>query len=261
MYKNHTITADMPLDEKMFYAERLMPKMYSGSYAIIPLMLTLPIFSVAREGASHIDAVWTRKGVGSVRYTGPQLSQSHLTVLLGLAHMRRGDVVDNVIAFRPTTFLASIGWSDNERNIARLKELLDDLYAGRMRVWGIDEVEADAARVSIISEWKPSLDSGEWHVYLSPTVLRLFNGHLTRLNTAKRQQLREGLATFLFGYISANSCDLAFSYEELHKASGSEAAVMKRFGEEVRSHLTKFKALGIIKNFEQVRGGVKVWKN
>lgn len=257
-------------DEKRFYAEHSMPSMYAGYHAIIPLVLTLPIFSISRANGEVINDVWTRKAReigGTVRYMGKQLSQSHLTVLLRLAHLRRGDVVDNVITFRPSTFCASIGWSDNSRNKKRLEEILDDLFTAKMKVWGNEETEEQAARVSIVTEWKPGCEAtAEWSVYLSPTVLRLFQGHLTRMHTDKRQLLREGMATFLFGFVSAHNCAKGFAYEELHAASGSAGTCGDDFKKDVRKQLDSLKALGIIVNYEQQKNKdtgevtVRVWK-
>jgi hypothetical protein len=224
----------------------------SASYAIVPLMLTVPVFTIARGvSGQHIDKTFHRAGVGYVRYIGPQLTQSHLSVLLGLAKMFGGELVgkDSVLDFRPSTFLSSIGWSDKRENKLRLIELLEDLSRGFLKIWDEGSDERYALRTHLVASFKPSEDrTAAWRVSLDLTVLDLFSekdAARTFLSVKERGQLREGLATFLHGYIKANTCYLLFSVPELYAASGSTGDIAQ-FRDDVKVQLGKLQAAGVI---------------
>ena len=225
--------------------------MFKETLKISPLALVVPLFSIARdrEAFNYVNEVWSRKGRGALRYTGPRLTQSHQTVLFTLANLRAGEVVSNAFDFRPCELLKAMGWSTNTRNITRLRCLLDDLKVGNLRIWRDDEnEEMNALRVSFISTFKPS-DTCPWHVRLSEELMPLFGAGLTHINLPRRSGLKEGLATFLYGFLSAESCSLPFSFEDIREASGSGATDVGDFGKSVKGVLEAFKATGLINDF------------
>jgi hypothetical protein len=252
-------------EEKDFYGPRLMPKMYSQTAKIAPVALVTPIFTVRRakdgEQLPVINKVFFRKGRGFVRYKGATLTQSHLTVLLTLANVAAGGLIDGLRTFHPSELLRKMGWSENPGNIRRLRELLDQLKEGQVRLWpeGNDE-DANALRVSFLNHFLPSKDK-PWELALNRHLLPLlFGGNLTNVNLPTRASLREGLGTFLYGFICAESCRLPISYAELHAASGSKAKDLAQFAKDVRAQLDSFKAARIINGYTQHRGGVHVLK-
>lgn len=258
---------DCTLDELKHYGPRLMPNMYSQTAQIAPFALVMPIFTITRakpgEKLPVINQVFHRKGRGFVRYKGPTLTQSHLTVLLTLANVYAGGLSDALHTFYISELLSKMGWSDNADNISRVIDLLDDLKVGQLRFWAEDKDEhRNAQRESIISRFKPC-ENGQWELTLSEELLPLFAGtHLTNINLPTRQRLTEGLATFLYGFIKADSCALlqGFSYAELHAASGSQAKDLGQFAKDVRKRLDGFKVSGIIADYTQHRGGVRIRK-
>lgn len=249
------------LQEAAFDAARTMPAMYKQTLAIAPLVLVVPLFSIARDCDDEINVVWSKKGRGHLRYRGPRLTQSHQTVLFTLANLRAGEVVSNAFDFSPYELLTAMGWSTNGRNVARLREMLDDLKDGSVRLWNDGEIEdKEALRINFVSTFKPS-DKGAWHVTLSEDLLPLFAvKNLTQINLPKRGALQEGLGTFLYAFIRAESCMLPFTYKEILEASGSEAKILKNFGIEVKRVLQGLKTAGLIQDFRIERGGFRVLK-
>ena len=259
-------------DERRFYAERSLPKLYAGSYAIMPMVLKLPVFAVG-HGGEAVDATYSLKGFGHLRFRGTQLSQSDETLFLTLVHSARGRIAHGLIRFTRAALAEALGWSDHGKSRkddgargrfyafdARVRQSLERLFEARLSIWREDETEADAVNVRLVAEYKVG-DSGEWHVWLSPTVLRLFQGTLTYLNIAKRRALREGLATALYGLVCANNCTRPFAIEDIHTAVGSAAADMAEFGREVRKQLQAMKSAGVIKEWSiPRRGRIRVYK-
>lgn len=252
-------------DEAAFYAPYLAPAMNVNTASVTPLVLEVPLFAVVRKKASAeplaaVNAVWSKKGRGFLRYEGPQLTQSHLTVLLTLINRRAKAVVSEVFEFRPSELLAAMHWSDNVRNIARLTQLLDDLKKGQVRLWKEGQDEArNALRVSFVDVFQPS-DDELWRVTLSKELMPVFGGNLTYVDLRTRAALTEGLATFLHGYIAANSGALPITYRQLHTACGSGTSDMGEFAASAKAALTRLKDVGAIQDFKLQHGGFRVMK-
>lgn len=250
LYQLLALDDGMPLSQRAPAADPTMPEMFAN-YGVIPLLLTVPLFSVTRKPARHIDQTFTRAGVGSINYSGPQLTQSHLSVLLGLARLFGGEAVgcNFVKEFRPSTFLASIGWSDKHENKVRLVQLLEDLSRGNLKLWKTGGSELYSLRTHIVHKFEPSDDrTVAWKIALDDTILNLFSAHLNRtyLGVSERSQLREGLGTFLHGYIRANSCGFPIAFRAVYEACGSTTRFCD-FCCDVREHLDNLKALGLIR--------------
>lgn len=248
------------LAEANFYGEQSLPKMGATTVRLAPLLLEVPLFSVARNNSlAHVDATWSKAGRGSVRYRGPSLSQSHQTLFLTLIHVRAGQPVGNIIEFHPHELLKLMGWSDNSRNTKRLAQMLEDLFNARLDVWGADEVEGDAWSVRFFADKKTALKAGaKWSVSLSEKVLGLFRSHLSNINIRKRAELREGLATFLYGYVCANDGKVPFTMEALHKASGCETRA-GAFAAKVRDAMETLKLHGCVADFKADSKQVRVY--
>lgn len=251
-------------EERTFYAHRSLPAMFKQTLRIAPLALVVPLFSIARDKtgeAAEVNVVWSRAGRGHLRYRGPQLTQSHQTVLFTLANLRAGEVVSNAFSFCPTELLTKMGWSTKADNIVRLRELFDDLVVGRVRLWNEDEVEAsDALRVSFVSAFKPA-EKGNWYVTLSEDLLPLFAGNLTQINLPERASLSLGLATFLYAFVRAESCRLPFTFKEIRDAcGGSQAEALTDFAKRVKKVLAELKEKGLVQDYRLERGGFRVLK-
>lgn len=248
------------LDEAQDHASQSLPRMGATTVHVAPLLLEVPLFSVARNKSGlTLDATWTKAGRGSIRYRGPALSQSHQTLFLTLVHIRAGQPVGNVIEFNPSELLARMGWSDNGRNIERLRCLFDDLFDARLDIWGPTETERQALSVRFFADKHlPDQRGAQWSVSLSERVLTLFRGHLTFLNVRKRANLREGLATFLYGYVSANNGAVPLDIEGIRVASGSETRAGAFVGK-VREALDTLVEAGCIAKYRADGGKVRVY--
>lgn len=259
-----------------------VPTVYAGSYLISTLALVVPLFAIARRerdiGATkltseltyhalgYIEALWTSKGRGSVRYRGPRLTQAHQTLLLTLLKLRSEQPVSAPFEVEPRELLRVMGWSDSKARRARLRGILDDLTEARLRVWGPKQDEdTESLRTSLISSWQASA-TGAWTIELSAACAGLFSGYQTYLDVEVRQKLREGIATFMYGYIAANTGVLpsgdriAYPFRMLHELSGSTAKDLGEFGDSVCNALDQLKLLGVVKSYKRENGAVTVHK-
>ncbi|GJI97025.1 hypothetical protein RugamoR57_37430 [Duganella caerulea] len=238
------------------------------SSLLTPIALTTPLFSVYRRKSAtaalpHVTALYNANGRGYVRYEGPQLTQSHQTLLLALLQLQANRVVDEPLLTRPRDLILAMRWTDNKRNRERLAELIDDMHKSRLRIWAADQTErTDALRATLISSWQPSSDeTALWTINLDRSAASLFNATTpTHLNLNVRSQLQEGIATFLYGFVRANTCIVEYKFRDLQAICGSTAKDSGEFGDSVCAALDQLESLGVIKGHKRLRGAVKINK-
>jgi len=252
--------------ERAHLRAHTLPSMHGHSYLASPLLLVTPVFSIARRVGNesvHVDQTFEANGRGTVRYVGPRLSQSHQTLLFSLLKSHAGRLVWEPIYLTCRQLLAAMAWGDSPQNRARLRELLDDLHHAHLRLWhtGSNELE-DAVRTTVIAEWQPSSDeTAAWRIQLSPTAVNLFSyKQPTYLDMHQRGYLREGLATFLHGFIAANDCSYAYRLSYLQQQSGSTAKGGDDFLKQLKGVLQQLQIMGVIAGYTTSRGQVKIEK-
>lgn len=265
---------------------RVQP-VYTGYYNFSTLALSLPMFAVARRrraresdandklipvevrelaNLDHVDARWESRGRGCIVYRGPQLTQSHQTLLLNLLKSRSNGAINSPILIKPRALLSLMGWSDSAGNRARLLTLINDLRTARAQIWWVHMLDnAEDMKTTLITSSAPVADEkGRWEIVLGTSCLGLVNeekkGEITFLETKIRKELREGLASFMYGYTAANTSTKIFPYKyrDLHELSGATDENMGQFSASVRKVLDQLKELGAIKGYEKIRAGVIV---
>lgn len=167
--------------EAQFNAENSMPTMGNTTVKVAPLLLVVPLFSVARGvGGIAVDVTWEKKGRGGVRYAGPVLTQYHETVFLSIVHLLSGQNVGDRLEFHPYELLDYMGKSRNGGNYERLRQAIEDLFAARLDVWDEGGTRRNALSLRFLGD-KSTRDGAKWHLSMAKTALELFSGHLTVL--------------------------------------------------------------------------------
>jgi hypothetical protein len=256
--------------EKLSFAELRhiakthLPQMHSYTCKVPPLLLTVPLFAVTRA-AGPVDTVWQRKGGGKcggfLGYRGPALTQSHAAVLFALINHAAGvpPMLAHNLSF--SNLFLKMGWSRNSRNYSRIREILADLEKAKLSRWdeGKNVEISNGTEIRFLFDWKIR-ENGNIEFRLHNLIKPLFDYAPTYLNINKRKKMRDGIETFLFGYFSANSCKIPFTYEELHSACGSQTKSLKDFGKTIRAALESMLEKNIIKNYAVKKGKIRVFK-
>lgn len=252
-----------------------LPRMRRSSYAMSSAILCSALFGVGKGQCKVvngkrkfirkiIECTFRTTNGATIEYRGWQLRQDDLTVLLGLLSKRWGMATCCAIEFAPSTFCTEIGWSDSEYNTLRLKDCLIRLRGAFLIVHAVKKADdADKSKLAkaigtgwtlgFVSQFKFDGDSN-WAVQLDDRVGQLFNAAPTYLIAAKRKQLSEGLQTWLYGYVEANTCTYAVPLKTLHDACGSPAP-LKEFARQVRDALPKLVAVRAVRDTSTVKNG------
>ncbi|PPE69496.1 hypothetical protein IS481_14795 [Caldimonas thermodepolymerans] len=254
----HSFEARESLDERAFYAAKSLPKFYRDTLAFEPVLLKSNLFRPASGARTRYDVFTELKSYNNTRieYRGEELRQDDLRVLLTLLKLRSGDVVSNAIEFTPRTFCRDVlGWADSSDSVAKLKACILRLQDARARV----HFKGGMLAMSFVSD--AVLRSNDaWTVWLSDLLLPVFERNLTYLKASERLAMKDGLESWLYGFIKADSCTLEFDLSTMREAAGSTYE-QKDFNKHVKKVLEGFEADGIVASFEVSKGKLKVRKS
>jgi len=268
------LIAQVPPDVDLFDAlpletstEQLLKKSarWATSYTMNPVLLCCAVFSSNRASAErrYVETTYSASNGASVEYRGKELCQDDLTVLLALIHEHAGKGAHEKVEFAPYTFCKKIWGSDAPSNVMRL-------HASLLRMKGafliVKAAPVEGRKLSklakaIGSGWTMGFvanfefkDLPRWEVTIDPRIGQLFQTQPTYLIIERRQQLTEGIQTWLYGYIEANTCHYTMELSMLHTHSGSTAP-LKEFARQVRDAIPKLVAAGVLRPTSTVKNG------
>lgn len=259
----------------VFAGLKLRPKQ---STAISRPLLSCGIFSVSQD---INDLVYTHAtplkierndpdlGYFRVRYTGRALGQPAKRVLgyliqrnaaLILVRSAKGKgagEVGDALVLNVREACRDIGWKGSAtRDAAKFRDCLRQLKSAILELFALGStlMTGFVAEIACIGEF----DSAEVvTVNLHTAMANFFEAGATYLQVCHLAKLRDGLATWLHGYIRAHRTSKRFNIPELHAASGSTAKP-KLFGTMVRDAMGKLEKAGVVLAFSASRGVLNV---
>jgi hypothetical protein len=236
-------------------------KLFKNSFALEPIMLKSALFRPA-AGERAVYADWTpirTHGANQVFFKGEELRQDDERVFLTLLKRRTGGAVDAGDLFVPRPFCRDVlGWADSSDSVARLKASLVRLQGGHVHiVYG----KGGFGYYSFVSDWHETED-GQWLVLLSPMLAQMFERNPTYLDTKARLALRDGLDTWLYGYLEAeygflDSPTVTFPLKNMRELAGS-TYVQRDFNKALKHALERLRDRGLIVSFAFVKKSVEV---
>lgn len=238
---------------------------WATSYTMNPVLLCCAVFSSNRASAerNYVETTYNATNGASIEFRGKELCQDDLTVLLALIHEHAGKSTTEKVAFAPYSFCKKIWGSDAPSNVVRLHASLLRMKGAFLivRAAPVEGRKQSKLAAAIGSGWTMGFianfefkDLPQWEVTIDPRIGQLFLTQPTYLIIERRQQLTEGIQTWLYGYIEANTCHYALDLTVLHTHSGSTAPV-KEFARQVRDAIPKLIAAGVLRAPSTVKNG------
>lgn len=245
--------------EQQFYAERSLPRLYKNSYALSTAFLRSALFSANCKGDRPTHAALTQlrsHGDVQVWFKGQELRQDDERVLLALLKLRSGQVVSNVIEIpTPRAFCRDVlGWPDSSDSPLKLKASLTRLHDARVRVVkpGCEQLYSFVSDVNFDSK-------AGWSIWLSERLVTMFKDRVTYMTMEERLGVKDGLVSWLLGFVRADSCLTPMSLTMLRELSGSQSE-QKQFNEDARKALKKLRDLGLLAGYTESRGAITIHK-
>lgn len=246
------------LAEKQFYAEaasREIPKFHKASFALAPSLLKSALFNAASKGDRVNYTSYTPIPVHSntlkLSYSGTELRQDDLRVLLCLIKIRSGFIATEKIEFKLRAFAVNtLKWADSSTSVTKLKQCLVRLHSARVMIEDANQFESYYSFISDLD-----MDATSATVWLSDRVADLFNNTtLTYFNSDERLQAKDGLRSWLLTFIKADACHAPFKVSKLLEFSGCGYSASE-FNRALKETLVYLLSIGVIEDFD-VKGGV-----
>lgn len=178
-------------------------------------------------------------GTRSIAYTGPQLYQHELDVLLEVYHRCREAPAGTTTTFQPYGLLRTLRRADGKANCVQLLSTMGLLQATSIKVVPEDPKQ-DGYLGQLIRDVRFNQELSRWEVGVLPEIVALFapEEH-TWLHFAARLDLGKNyLGKWLHGYFSSHRKPHPISVRRLKELCGSETdARPRRFRETLRAAL------------------------
>ncbi len=246
------------LAERQRAAETAFPRLHKRSYALAPWMLKSGLFPPAtgpRVEYTEPTEVPAHPGY-TVSLKGPELRQDDGRVLLALLKLAAGKDVAISLRISPRSFCQQIGWPDSSDSVPKLRDCIKRLHAVRVLVkTGKLDMEDG---YSFISDFHS--ERGEITVWLSPRLLEMYRDHMTYIDVKTRCSMRDGLTSWLYGYILADACYSEIPLPLLLAMSGLWTYEQKAFNRRLRASLDELQALSAVRSWSMSGATVKINK-
>lgn len=243
--------------EKAFYANKTLPRLHRDSFSFEPVMLKSALFRPI-TGPRTVYPTYTPvrvHGAHKIGFKGEELRQDDERLLMALLKVRAGATVDGVQEFVPRTFCRDVlGWADSGDSVSKLKASLVRLQAARVH---IEYANGGEGFYSFVSDIDMRADA--WSVWLSPRLAAMFDRAQTYLSVKKRLALKDGITSWLYGFIQADACFAPFSLTDLREVAGSTYC-QKNFNRQIKGALELLTGEGLIQGFSLEKGKINVIK-
>jgi TrfA protein len=177
------------------------------------------------------NAVLAVQGDITIHYTGEQLSQSDLDLVMAALHLARQHPLGHICHFRGYAFLKSMGRSDNAVNYAWMSTTITRLIACAVKI----RLGKRVFEGSILSSCTRDEGSDVYKLTFDPDFVKLFGANdWTAVNVKTRRKLsRSPLAQWIYDY-AISHVGTKIKLETLQQLSGRESDTPKIFNKAVR---------------------------
>jgi hypothetical protein len=215
------------------------------------------LFTAVKDGprkrfsAAHIA---TLESV-DIRYTGDELRQDDLDVVLTLLHFARNQDLKDPIQTRVYAMLKELRWSCNTREKEHLFECFTRLRAHEIKIYRAQDSTLFAGGIIVKYQGKGTgaeSDDSDLKIWLDPKIVALLGDDTyTHLNWEERKMLggRATLAKWAHVFLSTHKAPYPMKVEKYHELSKSNAKQLWHFREQLESALNRLVAIGFLKTW------------
>lgn len=218
------------------------------------VFLASPLFRVAAKAApraNDVEVLLAKDAKGhDILYSGPELRQLDGLVFMALINMARDVRLGSMVQFSPGELCTTLFGQYDGRSRNRLKEHIRRLQRGQVR-------SKDCTVQLCLRFEHPS--QGKWSVALDPEIVSLFAQSPVWLDLKRRLTLPDGLTTWLYGYVEAQSSLIPMSVNTLRALCGAESEE-RAFMNSLRKALGHLCEHDVIDSGYQVKKGTLHWR-
>lgn len=214
-----------------------------------------PLFGVrsrAQLRKKHVELeLPTSNGKSVIRYMGPELRQSDGLVFLTLVHMLRDVQVGTAVTLQPKEVCMALFGRYDGNSRHQLREHIQRLQQGLL------VFETFSVQMCLRFDFPKT---GHWTVALDKKIIEIFRlSPATWIALRGRLALPDGLATWLYAYVYAQTRLIPMQLTTLCKLCGSDAGE-KAFGNRLRAAMKLLATQGVIDTGWSVGNGEVRWR-
>lgn len=240
-------------------AEGFIPKMHRDTLMFAPALLKSALFKASKGSRlvheKEVEVPTHNKRV-RLFYTGEELQQDDLRVLLMLIKMREGSLATRVLHFSPREFCIAMGRADSSSSVQVLRGSLKRLQRARVRLVTLEK----EALYSFVSDVE--FERGRWSVWLSERVATMLaDSTFTCMVKAVRFAAKDGLESWLYSFVKADACFVPFKLADMQEWTGLTGYAGKEFARVLKKELSGLVESGEIDSFDIKDGKVRITKS
>jgi len=183
-------------------------------------LLTSPIFNIRNPKSprsEQVEILLHGRSEGNIKYQGPELRQDDGQVFMALLNIARDVRVGKSVGFAPQRMCESLWGYYDGASRSRLKATISRLQSAILQF--------PTFRVQLVQRFDFP-QRGLWSVSLDADIVQLFTKQsVVWLDRCQRLSLKNGLATWLYGYIRSQTTLIPTKVEHLRLQCGSEGAL------------------------------------
>lgn len=197
-------------------------------------------------------------------YTGEELRQIDEDVFLQIVHLARMRPLGDVVDISGYQLLKALGWSFDSRAYTRLRESIERLANGKLKIHF-----AEKGKVGYIGSMiRKVLWSGEtagrtkWKIFLEPEIISLFDSDGFSLILWEQRLRLPMLSKWLLSFYYTHAKPLPYKVETLYTMCGSGTKTLAHFRSELKGALENLVNAGFLTSWEITTADlVKVERN
>lgn len=175
-----------------------------------------------------------------IYYTGSELRQEDEDVFLQLVHYARMHTLGDAVEISGNALLRALGWNSGSRSYTRLRDVIERLKEGTIKVSHENGREGYAGSLVRKFAWQGQDEGGartKWKIYLEKEIISLFaDDSYTVLDWDDRTKLRP-LAKWLHSFYYTHREPLPYKVETLRGLCGSKQENLSGFRRDLKEAL------------------------
>lgn len=231
-----------------------MPQHSEGQLISPQLLLMSRLFNVRGKKIPRDELVTfdlARSDTNFVTYKGPELRQSDGLVFMALLSMARDYRLGTQVTFEASAVCNYIWGYYHGQARSRLREIIYRLQHAVLRF------PKFSVQLAMRFDYP---ERGPWSVMVDPMISQIFhNSRLVWMDFDCRRSLSDGLTSWLFGYIEAQTKLIPQPVQYLRELSGSDAQDDASFTAVLRRSMKTLTTKGVI-DLWSIRSGVIRWQ-
>lgn len=188
----------------------------------------------------------------TIYYTGEELRQVDEDVFLQIVHLARLKPLGEVVEVTGYQLLKALGWGTNSRDYKRLRESIERLANGRVKItFSCDGKPGYIGGMIRKVIWDgETASSTKWKIFLEAEIINLFDSDGYSLILWEQRLGLRDLAKWLLSFYYTHAEPYPYKVETIYRMCGSSAKSLNHFRADLKVALGDLKKAEFLRDWE-----------